>query len=197
MRLALALLIGLLGGLSARPEAAFACACCTNPGQRYVGSSPLDSSKRALLEELRFNGEAELFAGERDTVDIKGIVAPAARYEMHVAQEERRWVFDFRDKAGRSGTLVLALPASLSLMEVDPRSEPDRGLGPPLYKEWTLTSRAAGTGIFAPGVGGGQRLSLVLHGRGNSCTSADHFTHWTLSVAGPKAHYHLFGELIR
>jgi hypothetical protein len=46
-------------------------------------------------------------------------------------------------------------------------------------------------------VGDSQRLTLILHGHGNSCTSSDHFTHWTLVVSGPKARYRLFGELIR
>jgi hypothetical protein len=193
----LALLFGLLAGLIVTIEEASACACCTSLGQRQVGIRKLDSGKHDDISRLRFNANAQLFYGEADPADIKGIVAASDRYEMHVAQEDHRWVFDFRDKAGRTGTLVLALPATVAIFEVDPRSEPDRGLGPPLYKEWTLTARAGGTGIFAPSVGGRQRLSLVLHGSGNSCTSSDHFTHWTLVVSGPKAKYHLFGELIR
>ena len=58
-----------------------------------------------------------------------------------------------------------------------------------LYKEWKLTARAAGSGVFSAGLGPSQQLSLILHGRGNSCTNAEQFTHWTLEMQGPKANY--------
>jgi hypothetical protein len=79
---------------------------------------------------------------------------------------------------------------------VDPReAKPDRGLGPALYKEWKLTAPASGTGVFAPGTGARQRITLILQGRGNRCTDASHFTAWTLVVHGPAAEYTLFGAL--
>ena len=107
-----------------------------------------------------------------------------------MSQEPNRWVFDFRDKAGGLGTLTLALPATVSIFEVDPRrGERPGGQGPTLYKEWKLTSAAAGTGIFAPGVGSGQRITLILQGHGNSCTSSSDFTHWSIVISGPKAQY--------
>jgi len=113
-----------------------------------------------------------------------------------VSQEPNRWVFDFRDKAGGSGTLTLGLPATISIFEVDPRlGERPGGQGPTLYKEWKLSSAAAGTGIFAPGVGGGQRIALILQGHGNSCTSSSDFTHWSIVISGPRAQYTLFGDL--
>ena len=81
---------------------------------------------------------------------------------------------------------------------LDPRhGEREGGLGPALYKEWRLTAPAAGTGIFAPGVGRGQLVTLILQGHGNSCASAADFTHWTLVVSGPAAEYHLFGHLVQ
>jgi hypothetical protein len=42
----------------------------------------------------------------------------------------------------------------------------------------------AGDGIFRACVGQNRRITLVLHGRGNSCTDADDFKHWTLLVHG-------------
>jgi hypothetical protein len=194
---ALGALCGLLATLAVNAQEASACACCTNQGQRRVGVEQLDSGKRDDLSRLRFGTVAQLFAGERDPADIKGIATPSDRYELRVSQVGNRWTFEFRDKGGRSGTLLPSLPSTVSIFEVDPRDEPDRGHGPSLYKEWKLTSKAAGTGIFAPSMGGEQRITLIMQGRGNSCTSADHFSHWTLVVSDPKGEYSLFGELLR
>ena len=177
---------------------AHACACCTNQGQRYSGLQKLDASRREQLDQLRFNAAATLYTGERDTGDIKGIARPASDYEMHVAQEGSRWVFDFRDKNGRTGTLTLPMPDSISIFEVDPRLDPrEGGTGPALYKEWVVSAKAAGTGIFASGVRGNTRASLILHGHGNSCTGPEHFGHWTLEVKGPNADFSFIGELVR
>jgi hypothetical protein len=120
------------------------------------------------------------------------------RYELSVTQRADHWVFSLRDEQGRSGTLTLAMPKSIAVFEVDPRrGEPEGGLGPVLYKEWRLTAPAAGTGVFAPGAGKGQLVTLILQGHGISCPSATDFTHWTLVVHGPTAEYHLFGDLVQ
>ena len=123
---------------------------------------------------------------------------PAAFLDLAVSQGRHRWVFEFRDNERHSGTLTLNIPNSVSIFEVDPRQEKPKaegGQGPRLYKEWKLTGRAVGTGIFSGGVGAGQNITLILQGHGNSCTTADNFTHWTLILYGPKAEYSLFGEL--
>jgi hypothetical protein len=190
--------LGAALSLSVGTGDARACACCTNIGQRYVGVQKFDAGKREDLERLRFASAVRLYTGEADPADVQGIVAPTLDYELHVAQEPARWVFDFRDKAGNTGTLTLALPASVSIFEVDPRGDTrEGGLGPALYKEWTLTAKAAGTGIFAAGLRSGASISLILHGQGNSCTSSGDFSHWTLTVKGPKAAYSFIGELVR
>jgi hypothetical protein len=104
-----------------------------------VAVERLDSGKRDDLGRLRFGTEAKLFVGEGSPADVRGIRAPASRYQLHVSKESERWAFDFRDKAGRSGTLVLALPATVSVFEVDPRlGEREGGHGPVLYKEGAL-----------------------------------------------------------
>jgi hypothetical protein len=183
--------------LFASVERAFACACCTNAGQRNVTSAKFDSGKRDEIGRLRFGPTAQPFLGESDPDSIKGITAPSDRYELRVSQDKDRLVFSFRDKDGRTGTLTLAFPDSISIFEVDPRGNPDRGQGPSLYKEWKLTSRVSATGIFLPSAGSNQRMTLVIHGSGNSCTSSSDFTHWTLLIFGPAANYSLLGELLR
>jgi hypothetical protein len=85
---------------------------------------------------------------------------------------------------------------TISIFEVDPRDSPDQGTGPVLYKEWKLIGEVTGTGAFSGTNSPKQVLTLVLQGRGNSCTSAADFTHWTLVTEGPKGVYSLFGTLV-
>ena len=195
------LLIGALAvawaGAGAASDA-YACACCTNIGQRNVGVFKLDGFRLSEIDQVRFAPVAHLFTGEADTGAIKGIAIPSSHYDLSVARQAGGWVFSFRDAQGRSGTLTLAIPKSIAVFEVDPRrGEPEGGLGPALYKEWRLSSPAAGTGVFAPGAGKGQLVTLILRGHGNSCASAADFTRWTLVVSGPVAEYHLYGDLVR
>lgn len=178
-------------------RAAFACACCTNIGQRNVGTVRLDAYKLDEINRLRFAREAKLFTGEADPSDVRGIATPAARYDLTAAWQNERLMFSLRDPAGGNGTLTLPRPVTVSVFEVDPRTETrEGGSGPSLYKEWKLTGKPAGTGVFAVGIGAGQLLTLILQGRGNSCTTAADFTHWTLVMQGPKASYSLFGDLV-
>jgi hypothetical protein len=186
--------VGTLGAL----DDAQACACCSNNGQRDVGTAKIDATLREQIERLRFAAQARLYMGERDPSDLKGIAAPSGKYALSVARETKRWTFTFRDKVGHSGTLSLAIPDTVSIFAVDPRLDEREGTtGPTLFKEWKLTSNVTGTGIFAPGMGAGQRVTLILQAHGNNCTSADMATHWTLVVHGPKAEYHLFGKLLQ
>jgi hypothetical protein len=52
-----------------------------------------------------------------------------------------------------------------------------------------------GSGAFSAGSGPKQLLTLIVQGRGNSCTSAIDFSHRTIVMEGPKANYSLFGDL--
>ena len=109
--------------------------------------------------------------------------------------EGNRLVFALKDEHGNDGTLALELPNKISVFEVDPRDAPDQGTGPALYKEWKLLGRGGGAGVFAPGAAAGHTLTLIVQGRGNSCTSASDFAYWTLVMQGPKANYSMFGDL--
>jgi hypothetical protein len=188
--------------LLAVPGEALACACCTNLGQRYVEVEKLDSGRLEQIESLRFGKEARLYVGEAGVEYIKGIQDPAERYGLKVAWDKThaaagkiRIVFTLDNPERRSGTLSLMLPQKISIFEVDPRDSPDQGTGPVLYKEWKLTGEVTGFGAFNGINGANQVLTLILHGRGNSCTSAEDFTHWTLVTEGPKGTYSLFGDL--
>jgi len=181
----------------ALPSSAFACACCTSPGQRNVQVTALDSYKRDALTRLGFADKAELFLGEADADSVEGIATPSQHYAIKAEWLGSTLIFSLEDAPGHKGTLALTLPAKLSVFEVDPRDDDGGGTGPALYKEWKLTGKAAGTGVFAPGAGPRQLLTLIVQGHGNSCTDASDFFHWTLVMEGPKANYSLFGDLVK
>lgn len=193
-QLVLAFCTTLLAG--ATLQSALACACCANIGERSDIVMKLEKSYVEELEQLRFERTAVLFLGEADPDSVKGITTASENYNLEAAWKNRQIVFAFRDQAGRSGTLTLTQPKTISLFSVDPRNQPDHPRAPRLYKEWRLTSKAAGTGVFAAGLGAGQSLTLVLQGGGNNCTSANDFTHWMLVMWGPKAKYHFYGSLV-
>lgn len=178
-------------------DAAFACACCTNPGQRYVEVVQLDSGRRDEIESLRFAKSAELYVGEAGVEIVQGIATPSERYDVDVKWENGHAKFALRDEAGHEGTLTLAVPDKITIFEVDPRDSPGQGTEPTLYKEWKLTGRVTGAGVFNTGSEGKPLLTLILQGRGNSCTSAADFTHWTLVMQGTKGYYTLFGALAK
>jgi hypothetical protein len=197
-RLASAVLLAFAAwaGVSLLPSGAQACACCTDVGQRHVAMDKLDGYKRDEIARLRFAATATLFTGNAEPGDIKGLRAATSSYDLEVDRTDGGIAFTFRDDGRRSGTLSLSWPELISIFEVDPRQDRQPGgLGPRLYKEWRVTGRMAGTGIFVPGNGDSTRITLILHGGGNSCTSAEDFTAWTLRVDGPDAAYAFIGDL--
>ena len=193
--------IGLIAGVLAllQTTGAFACACCTHIGQRYVENTRLQPFQRDIINDVRFSKAANLFTDERDLADIKGIANPSEKYALTVSRQKDRFVFSFRDEKKSEGTLTLAISDAIAVFEIDPR-DPEAppgggGLGPLLYKEWRLTAPFSGTGIFNSGNGGYQRITLIFQGRGRNCPEPGQFTHWTISVHGPLANYLFYGEL--
>jgi hypothetical protein len=184
-----------VGAMLTAPAPALACACCSHPGQRNVNVEPLEESKRVVLEELRFADKAKLYLGEADPDSVEGIAEASSRYALKAEWQNNAIVFSLTGENGGAGTLALDLPDKISVFEIDPRHQPDLGTGPPLYKEWKLTSKAKATGAFS--AGSGHTLTLIVQGGGNACTSASDFGYWTLVMQGPKANYSLFGGLVR
>ncbi|HKU99708.1 MAG TPA: hypothetical protein VJR58_30720 [Vineibacter sp.] len=176
---------------------AHACACCTDIGQRRVATDKLDTYRRGEIDRLRFAPTAELYTGSAGPEDLKGLRAATTDYGLEVRQQDDGIIFELRDKDQRAGTLSLVWPDVISIFEVDPRQDKRAGgLGPRLYKEWSVTGKITATGIFEPSNDGGTRITLILQGGGNSCTGAEDFTDWTLSVDGPNAAYSFIGALL-
>jgi len=190
---ATALLLSIAGSGSA-----LACACCSNEGQRYVETDRRDAYATGLLDELRFASAAHLYTGEADVESIAGIAAKSTDFQLAVTKSEKSWLFDFKEDGG-GGTLALALPDRVTKFEVDPRDTQGGtpGTGPVLYKEWRLAMAPRGTGRFAGATGGEQKATLILQGRGNSCTDASQFHAWSLVLHGPKGTITFYGDLAK
>jgi len=114
----------------AAPGEALACACCTNPGQRYVDVETLDPGRLEEIESLRFGTEARLFVGEAGVEAIKGIQDPAERYDLAVNWDKTHpgktdISFTLGNPGGRSGTFGDAV-APIAANHLDLRGRPAR-----------------------------------------------------------------------
>ena len=178
------------------PGRAWACACCSNAGDYYVGLGRPDAFRVNLMKEMRFGGTAQLYLTEADMEeDTKGLAHRAERYAVSGSLVGGAWKLTFRD-GNKSGTLSLPLPVRMSSYAADIRDgQTSPGGGPLLYKEWRFEGPVRGTGLFQPGVAAPARYVLVLQGRGNACENSEDFTHWRLQVTGRRADYAFYGEL--
>jgi hypothetical protein len=178
---------------------ALACACCSNEGQRNVATNALQDHESGILTDIRFDSPAHLYTGEGDA-DGGWTKSDSPDFQLAVTKDATKaaaaWTFAL-SQPGTTGTLTFAIPNSMTKFEVDPRdpSSPPGGTGPVLYKEWRMTAPARGTGLLAAVTGGDQKATLILHGRGNSCTDAGQFTAWTLVLHGTKITASFFGSL--
>jgi hypothetical protein len=183
-----------LGLLAFAPDAS-ACACCSEPGQRVETRGALDGYSKSELGRLRFAKKAQLFTTAAGMAGVSGITDPTDTYEITQARAGDRWTFTFKDAKGRTGTLAFTLPATIESFFVDPQ-DGKPSTDPVLYKEWRLVAPATTSGIFAPASKAGTpNARLVFQGHGNSCTSAEQFTSFSLTVSGPGAGFTLFGRL--
>ncbi len=176
-------------------QSAQACACCTDIGQRFEGTGDLDGYAREELARVEFAASARLFADPGFPDTVEGISTPSDQgYRIKVSQTGRQMVFGFADASGVTGSVTFPLPKRFTRFEVDPRApgETDGGTGPTLYKEWRFQGIAKlGGNLAAHGVWANARL--ILHGRGNGCTSAVDFGNWTLAVLGKGINFRFLG----
>jgi hypothetical protein len=173
-----------------------ACACCSEPGERVESSAPFGGYDADEIARVRFASAANLYTTAAGLEGIRGIADPTSRYDLSVAFDGKTFTLSFKSKDGKSGTIALS-PKSVESFFVDLRSG-KRGAEPLLYKEWRMSAPMLATGIFSPAVASPSAppmAKLVLQGRGNSCTDAGQFTHWTLIVTGKSAAFTFFGDL--
>ena len=178
---------------------ASACACCTEPGQRFEKSGAIESYERGELAQVKFAPTARLFIRNDFPDSISGIRSPSDQdYQVAVTSKGPDLVFAFRDTAGLTGSIVFTLPKTFTRFEVDPRdpSTAQGGNGPTLYKEWRLQGLAKLDGNMAD-KGKWAHVRLILQGTGNSCTSAYDFSSWTIEVTGKNIGFRFLGATVR
>lgn len=184
---ALAATILLAGNLPA-----LACACCSWPTQRYSGTDKLEPHRRDEIVRLNFAADAKLLLGEANDWELPGLKDPEEDWTLGVTRQSERLTFSLKDGKRNGGTLRFGLPKMLGVALIDTRDGEDKGHGPMLYTEWTLQAPYRGEGIFRSGRS--RELKLILQGRGSSCTSAESFTHWTLTF-GADDRFTFYGTL--
>ena len=177
-----------------------ACACCSDRGAHSVQpAAPLTGYMREQMNGMEFASAAQLFLVDGPDIEeqVKGLTSISDSYFISSAAEAKQWRLKFRTEGGESGELILPLPNKVARFVVDIHNGETNTAGQPLlYKEWRLEGRATGDGMFKEGFAAPARYTLIFQGRGNSCDNADDFTHWRLEIAGKKAAYAFFGELI-
>ena len=190
-RLALAAL------LLTAPLPAFACACCTEIGQRFEGRLPLDGSKQDLLAALAFQPTARFYASVAFPDDVKGVAEPSSdAMALTLDRPKGALLFSFAEAGGkRAATLRLPLPQTFEERAVDTRdTDREGGTGPGLYREWHLTGTATLSGFLAA-TRKQAKATLILHGHGNGCVSDADFHAWTLEVKDGPVAFRLLGRI--
>lgn len=183
-----------VGSVAWAPEV-HACACCSDPGERDESVQKLEGHTKDELRLVRFGSRARVYMTAAGNEGIAGITDPEARYDLAVSQRGDQWTFTLTSSKKARGQLTFTLPASFTSFAVDKQDGPPN-TDPVLYKEWRLEAPVTSSGSFAPATTGAPATArLVLQGKGNSCTSAGDFTHWMLTVKGPRADFRLFGPL--
>lgn len=195
----LAVVTVLLGSSSA-----FACACCVEAGYYEFTRAKPDAYFLGILGDLDLDGPAQLYMSVAGFDGIKGLddlaKDDAAGKDVGLDVSEsfagRTWNLNVKTASGRSGTLVLPMPAVFTRYKADLHDAPDTGLGVGLYKEIVLKGTVSrGTGIFRSANAKPTSYSLVFQGRGNGCDSSSDYTHWRLELDGRSAEYAFFGKV--
>lgn len=189
-------------------SSALGCACCAETGTYWINSSRPDAYHVGLLKEMKFGKMADLYMTEAEFDDIRGLDELKREYASQSWTAEsgelaitsgfngKLWRFNLSSKGGKTGTLLLPMPAQMLSFKVDIHDGSDNGMGPSLYKEFRFKGPiTGGTGFFKSGIDRSATYFLVFQGRGNNCDNASDFTHWRLEIAGPKAKYAFIGEM--
>ncbi len=181
------------------PPSSLACACCTEPGQYYLGEQELDDYRIGILQEVKFL-TADLFSSpDPEGISIDKFGENDWEFGINGFFEKKIWNLNFKSLSGVEGSLSLSMPSKLTEFQVDTHDQSIKDtphMGPKLYKELRFKNKVKnGTGFFQKGIDNKTEYSLVLQGRGYSCTNAEDFTHWRLQVTGENGDYAFFGRL--
>src|SRR5258705_7210848 len=105
--------LAILASLLLLPSRAWACACCSEPGDYHISMGRPSASDLSLVRAIRFGGTANLFLTEADLEeDAKGLSQPAQTYSLNGSLVGSAWKLIFRDGT-KSGILSLPLPVKI------------------------------------------------------------------------------------
>jgi hypothetical protein len=173
------------------PEKASACACCANDGQWFEYKKALDENDNDALNGAKLSAKLRMY---ESAAEDEGIAVASSDFTLKLSRAPSRWTMALQGKEGEKGTLVLTLPATVTIFGADPRDgKVSNGGGPLLYKEVRLEGRVRGTGVFAKSLRPDSRFRLVLQGRGNACMLAQDFNNWVLQIYGRQARFGFYG----
>ncbi len=185
------------------------CACCAEPGMYSISTGKPIDYQTDLMKEMKFDKHAFLFMTEAGFESIKGLssiekefddaswIASPGALDLVAGFTGKKWTFTIKSPKGKTGTLVLPIPAQMLTFKVDIHDgQKSDGGGPLLYKEFRFKGLVSnGTGFFGPSIVKPTSYFLVFQGRGNGCDNVEDFNNWNLEVTGKKARYQFFGEL--
>src|SRR5215213_5984205 len=187
---------------------ALACACCVDEGTYILSNSKPSEYVYGILDTMQFDKSAELYTTEAGFDMVRGLPEVGKEYESDswtAATDQfdfvneftkKTWKFTLKTPGGKTGTLVLPMPAQMVSYKVDIHDTEDAGLGVRLYKEFRFKGYVqSGTGIFRSSIVKPTTYFLVFQGRGSGCDDVSDFTHWHLEIDGKKAQYEFNGKL--
>lgn len=193
--LLLALLLAAPPTPSGSTSAAFACACCAEPGEWYEGTGRLEPYEIEEFRSVKFDKTASVYTTAAGFEGMKGFPVEYESFNLSASMSPRlSLTLVFKGERGETGSLVLPLPRVATSFGADLHDMPEGSAGPILYKEWRFNGLASGTGIFKKSVVRGTKFKLILQGRGNNCLSSSDFKNWRLDITGLRADYAFYGS---
>ena len=170
------------------PGAAFACACCADPGTRFEQDVARGNWEVKEISRLAPTSPARLYLTACGMECVEGIEDPRPTYPVAFDVSDNGIAFSFGEG---DGTLIFPWPADYRWFGADTALSGEGETA--LYTELRFRGSVAGTGDFANE--GPTEAELVLSGQGNRCITARSFDGWSLTVYDETTQYRLFGTL--
>ena len=180
---------------SVTTSAAFACACCAEPGEWYESTGRIADYEIEELRNVKFGKTASTYTNAVGYEGLKGFPVEYDSFNLSASLSPRlSLTLTLKGERGETGSLILALPKVATSFGADLHDMPEGSAGPILYKEWRFSGLVTGTGIFRKSVVRGTKFKFILQGRGNNCLSSTDFRNWRLDITGPRADYAFYGS---
>ena len=184
--------------LSLSAQAAFACACCADPGYRENGTIDFSADFEDYiwrLSQVETDGQARIYTDNCGLDCIKGLTSLEDTVDIDISVSGATLLIMVNQGQPSQAKLHAAIPNQAYYFAVDPMTG-DYASMRYLYTELRLALQLFGDG---PGWEGGSTAipaEFILTGHGNTCPSFGGAQNWVLDVGGPdeNAMFRLFGK---